>query len=187
MREFRIVGGVLVLLLIGWFAVSLIWRIGYQSAPDVLGLGSAFEGSLQLPAEKIAAAFEAARRRMLKVNDFGTTLRVAGDITGWFSFAATASITLIAGFFGRAPAAAGAAPSTDGLPAKSVRLIAFLAALAAVLTAFGNIAIAKSGEYYKRADAMRDLIVRSRAEVIDAKSADAAQAVLDNLALQISR
>jgi hypothetical protein len=187
MRGFRIVGIVLVIGLLAWVLAAAIWQLGYAPPPRVLGIGSAFEGSLQLPAEKITGAFEAARLRMLEANSWGTRFRLGGDIAGWLSFAATAAITLIVGFYGRMPGSAAGAPNTDGLPGRSVRLIGVLAALAAVLTACGNMASAKSGDYYKKADAMRDLIVRSRAEVIDAKSAEAAQAVLDNLALQTSR
>lgn len=187
MRVFRIFGLLLTAVLVVWIGAVAILQIGYHPTPSFLGLGSAFEGSLQLPAEKITAAFEAARSRMVSVNASGTWFRLTGDIAAWFSFAATAMITLIIGFYGRPAPAAGAAPDTEGLPARSIRLIGFLAALAAILTGFGNIAVAKSGDYYKRADGIRDLIVRARAEVIDAKSAEVAQAVLDNLALQIER
>jgi hypothetical protein len=186
-RVFRTIGVLLLLGLVAWVIAAAVWRLGYQAPPRVLGIGNAFEGNLQLPAEKITAAFEAARMRMLDVNSWGTWLRLAGDFGGWLSFAATAAITLIVGFYGRAPGAAGAVPNTEGLPGRSVRMIGLLAALAAVLTACSNMASAKSGDYYKRADTMRDIIVRSRAEVIDAKTAEAAQAVLDNLALQMSR
>jgi hypothetical protein len=187
MRAFRLVGFLLLILLFGWIGCTVLFQTGYQKPPTFLGLGSAFEGSLQLPVEKITAAFEAARSRMLAVNDRWTEFRIVCDVAGWLSFAATAAITLIVGFYGRPVPAAGAAPDTQGLPARSVRLIGVLAALAAILTGFGNLASVKSGDYYKRADTIRDLIVRSRAEVIDAKTAEAAQAVLDELALQASR
>jgi hypothetical protein len=51
---------------------------------------------------------------MLHVNEIGSHLRTAGDVAGWLSFAATSMITLIVGFFGRAPA-----PSTTcGTPGR---------------------------------------------------------------------
>jgi hypothetical protein len=187
MRAFRILGVLLFVGLLVWIVSSVSLQFGYRQSPGFLGLGSAFEGSLQLPAEKITAAFELARTRMLEVNSWGDRLRLAGDLAGWLSFAATAAITLIIGFYGRSPPPAGGTASTDGLPSSSLRAIGFLAALAAVLTASGNISIAKSGEYYKRADTIRDLVVRTRVEVIDAKTQEAAQAALDNLALQITR
>jgi hypothetical protein len=177
----------LVIALFIWIGVVLFLQLGYQATPTFAGFGSAFEGSLQLPAETIAAAFDAARLRMLDVNGYGTTLRLTGDIAGWLSFAATAAITLIVGFYGRSPPAAGAAPNIEGLPVISIRVIGCLAALAAILTAFGNIAAAKSGEYYKRADTIRDLIMRARVEVINASTPEAAQSVLDDLSLQIGR
>jgi hypothetical protein len=184
---FRVLGILLVLCLLGWiFAVSQ-FAIGVHPPPPVLGIGSSFEGNLQLPQTQITASFEAARNRMLEINGSGTKLRLAGDIAGWLSFAATSIITLIVGFFGRSPAGTNSAAETHGLPARSVRFIGLLAALAAVLTAFSNLSIAKSQDYFKRSDEVQALIVRSRAQVIDAKSATDAQAVLDNLLLQSNR
>jgi hypothetical protein len=187
MRIYRLLGLLLGIGLLGWIALELIAPVGYHSAPSVLGLGSAFEGNLQLPAEKIANAFENARQRMIEVNSWGTRFRVAGDIAAWLSFAATASITLIVGFYGRAPAAEGGAPDTTGLPSRGVRLIGFLAALAAVLTAVSSLAVAKSQDNFKHADELRALIVSARAQVIDAKTADDAQAILDDLVLKTLR
>jgi hypothetical protein len=57
-----------------------------------------------------------------------------------------------------------AALKTEGLPTKEPAFDRFLAALAAVLIAVCNIAVAKSEDYYKRADEIRDLIAR---EVLD--------------------
>jgi len=187
MSQFRIFGVLLIFALIAWIVAANQLAIGSHPPPKVLGLGNAFEGNLQLPATQITAAFDAARVHMLRVNGIGAWLRVAGDVAAWLSFAATAIITLIVGFFGRAPAAANATSDTEGLPARSVRFIGILAALAAVLTAFGNLAVAKSQDYFKRSDEVQALIVRSRAQVIDAKTAPDAQAVLDNLALQSNR
>jgi hypothetical protein len=187
MRNFRILGMLLIVGLVAWLFVGTNFPIGHHATPAVLGLGSAFEGNLQLPSEKITGVFDVARRHMLEVNTFGSNLRLAGDIAGWLSFAATAVITLIVGFFGRTLSSAGNTPNTEGLPTSSVRMIGFLAALAAVLTAFGNLSIAKSQDYFKRADETRDLIVHARAQVIDAKSADEAQAILDDLALKSKR
>ena len=170
MLTFRIIGVLLVLVLMVWFAAVMLVPLGDHPRPSVLGLGNAFEGNLQLPTETINSHFEAARQRMIAVNSWGTNLRRAGDLSGWLSFAATATITLIVGFFGRSPPAAGAAPNTDGLPSDSVRVIGFLAAVAAVLTAAGSLSIAKSQDYFKRTDEIRDLIVHDRAQMVDAKT-----------------
>lgn len=69
----------------------------------VLCLGGAFESNLQLPAGDIKAHFEAARTKMSNRADTGHLLRLVGDIAGWLSFAATSLITLVVGFYGRAP------------------------------------------------------------------------------------
>src|SRR4029077_17380619 len=115
-----------------------------------------------------------ARDRMLKVNSVGTKLHTAGDVAGWVTFAATALITLIVGFFGRAQQSNGVPAATEGLPARTVRLIGLLASIAAVTTAFSSIAIAKSQDYFTHADSVRDLIVHDRAQILDAKTADEA-------------
>jgi hypothetical protein len=187
MIEYRIAGISLIIGLVAWIIASFVFSIGYHPTPEVLGLGSAFDGSLQLPADTIKVSFEEARKRMLNVNSWGIGLRRSGDLAAWLSFAASASITLILGYFGRAPAAQGSPGSTDGLPQLSVRAIGSLAALAAVLTGFANLSVAKSQDYYKRADEVRALIIQARAQVIDAKSADEAQAVIDNLNLNSKR
>ena len=118
----RIAGLILVLGLIGWIGVVLVFQIGRHPAPEVLGLGSGFEGNLQLPAETIKSVFETVRLKMLATNDWGSSLRLGGDIAGWLSFAATAAITLIVGFYGRASASPTRPPTLkDFQPAASVR------------------------------------------------------------------
>lgn len=183
----RVVGAILVVGLVAWLVSSLAFPLGKHHTPEVLGLGDAFSGSSPLPAETIKTALEGARDRMLAVNATGNTLHLGGEIANWLSFAATAAITLIIGFYGRPPAAGGVAPNTEGLPGRAVRFVGFLAALAAVLTALGSLSIAKAQDQYKSADAIRDLLVQARAQVIDAKTSDDAQAVLDNLALKTGR
>lgn len=188
MNAFKVIGSLLFLVLIGWIVYVSTGGWSSHSAPQVLNLGNAFEGNLQLPAATIQAAFTTARERMLHVNSVGTTLHLAGGIAAWLTFAATASITLIVGFFGRAPQANPSAPvNTEGLPARTVRLIGLIASIAAVTTAFSSLAIAKSQDYFTKADTIRDLIVHDRAQVLDAKTADEAQAVLDDLSLKSAR
>ena len=112
---------------------------------------------------------------------------MAGDIAAWLTFTATSFITVIVGYFGRAPKNNQPQLHTEGLSARTVRLIGMLASIAAVMTAFSSLAIAKSQDYFNRADAIRDMIVHDRAQVLDAKDADQAQAVLDDLANKIAR
>jgi len=187
MKVWRVVGILLFGLLVAWVVAVVFFHVGQRPAPAVLGLGSAFEGNLQLPADKIAKAFAGARERMLGVNIAGSHLKLAGTIGAWLSFAATAAITLIIGFLGRPLPAPTGSVDTGGLPTSTARTIGLLAAAAAVLTAFSSLATAKADESFKHADALRDTIVQSRKAVIDAKSADEAQAVLDDLALKMAR
>jgi hypothetical protein len=187
MATFRIVGLLLFVGLLAWIVAETTFSFGHHPSPEVLGLGNAFEGNLQLPSERIRAAFDTARSAMLGVNVTGSRLRTAGDVAGWLSFVATALITLLVGFLGRPVPTAGSAPNTEGLPLSTARTIGTLAASAAILTAFANLAIAKSQDYFKHADEIRDLIVHARAQVIGASSADDAQAVLDDLELKSAR
>jgi hypothetical protein len=186
-RLWRVVGAILLVGLIAWLGLRLEFPLGNHPAPEVLGLGDAFSGSLQLPAETIKAALEAARNRMLSVNNTGNAMHIGGEIANWLSFGASAAITLVIGFYGRPPAAAGVAPNTEGLSVRAVRLVGIFAALAAVLTALGSLSLAKAQDEYKNADAIRDLLIQARAQVIDAATAEDAQAVLDNLALKSGR
>lgn len=80
MNAFKVVATLLFLVLAGRIAYTLPVLPPAPSAPQVLDLGSAFEGNLQLPAEKIQAAFSAARGHILKVNSVGTELHTAGNI-----------------------------------------------------------------------------------------------------------
>lgn len=183
MKVFQIIGVALLVGLVVWIVAVFAFSIGRQTVPDVLGLGSGFEGNLQLPAQDIIATLNAARDKMFGINAFGGVLRLLGDIAGWLSFAATAAITLIVGSYGRAPAAGGAPADTTGLPARSIRRIGFLAALAAMLTAFGSLAVVNSQDYIKRADTLHTALVSARADVTAAKTPDEAQAVLDRITL----
>lgn len=187
MNAFKAVSGVLLLLLCGWIIYYFASPSMHHPTPQVLDLGSAFEGNLQLPADKIQAAFAAARDRMLHLNSVGSDLHLAGDIAAWLTFTATSFITLIIGYFGRAPQSSQAQPDTEGLPARTVRVIGLLASIAAIMTAFSSLATAKAQDYFKSADAIRDMIVHDRAQLLDAKDADQAQAVLDDLANKIAR
>lgn len=181
MVRFQVLGGVLILLGISWVALTLLAPFGNQGVKALIGIEHAFDGDLKLPKETIEQRFDAARARMLAANESGVWWRNAGRAAGWASFAATSAITLIAGFFGRAPTASGENPNTSGLPAGIVRIIAFLAALAAVLTAAAGLTASSSQEYFSSADRYHEIIVQSRSLVLTAKTSAEAQDVLDDL------
>lgn len=187
MKNFKVVFFVLIVIMVAWICYWVVIPSFHHSTPQALELGNGFQGNLQLPAEKIQAAFASARDRMIRVNSTGTELHLAGEIASWVTFEATALITLIVGFFGKSPTTNTTQQDTGGLPSPAVRLIGFLAAFAAVTTAASNMAIVRSQDYFKHADEIRDLITHDRAQVLDAKDADQAQAVLDDLALKIMR
>jgi hypothetical protein len=187
MNGFKVVFFVLAAVLIAWIVYWCVTPALHHPVPQVFELGNGFEGNLQLPAERIQAAFSQARGHMLAVNTTGTRFEFAGEIIAWLSFAATAVITLIVGFHGRQPQPAESAVNTDGLPARAVRLIGILAAIAAISTAASSKASSEAQTLFKRADEIRELIVQDRGQVLDAKDASSAQAVLDDLALKSVR
>jgi hypothetical protein len=187
MNGFKVLFFVLLVVMVAWIFYWTVTPAYHHPIPQALELGNGFEGKLQLPVEKIQAAFSAARDRMLAVNSTGTKYHLAGEITAWATFIATALITLIVGFFGKTPQTNTTQQNTDGIPARAVRIIGLLAGIAAVTTAASNMAITKSQDYFKHADEIRDLIAHDRGQVLSAKDVDQAQAVLDDLALKIER
>jgi hypothetical protein len=186
MRGFRIFGGLLVLALLFWCARELLTYSHWKPDPAVLGLGNAFEGSPQLPKETIVAAVDAARARMHTLSEQGRWFALAGDVCAWLSFACTAAVTLIAGWFGRS-AAAGATPDTAGLPGGATRAVGLLAGLAAVLTAGGSLATNHAHDRFETATQAQGFINQSTKDIQGAKDPVEAQTVLDSLALKIGQ
>jgi hypothetical protein len=187
MRGFRVLSGFLFLALIVWCALAVTGGIGWRPSPEVLGLGNAFEGTDQLPKTTILAAIDAARGRMLALNAQGRWFSLAGEICLWLSFACTAGVTLIAGWFGRSAPAGGASPDTGGLPVSATRAVGLLAGLAAVLTAGGSLAANHSHDRYDGATKAQAIINQSTKDIQGAPDAATAQAVLDNLAVKIGQ
>lgn len=189
MRIARYIGIMLSIGLVIWVATSVWSYPNWRSAPGVMGLGEAFEGTAQLPKEEVERRREAAHDRMVAINDYGRWFSLAGDVCSWLAFACTAAITLIAGYYGRSPPAGGAAGTADtsGLSQGPTRMIAFVAALGAVLTAGGSLAANRGHENYDRADKARDLINQTVKSVQDAQSEREAQDALDEMDLKIAR
>jgi hypothetical protein len=186
MKPFRVVGWCLLLGFVAWLAFSLSKYPLGKAAPKLLGASTGFEGSAPLPDSEIKPHFERARARMLEVNSHGRALSIADSIASWASFLATASVTLILGYFGRRAPAANESADVSGLPARTGRLIGVLAALAAVLTAGGALAGNQARDDYEKASKAADLINATRAD-LKGTTPDEARAVLDKLDLEIGR
>ena len=187
----RVVAIALFAIGVAWIAVGLGRWAGLPPAPATVDFGPGFSGSAQLPMTQIVAAFEAATERSREANSTGRVFRIAGDMSVWLAFFASAAVTLILGWYGHAPANAAPLPAGSPPPRtvsrSAVRWIGGLAAVAAVLTASGNLAQSYAERQYKRADDIESLVVESRANVKDAETADDARAVLDHLQNQSSR
>lgn len=186
---FRIIGSILLIGLFAWMVISLSSYDGWRNTPEVVGLGKAFEGTVQLPRDEIERRWSTARQRMVEINEDGRWYSVVGDGSSWLTFACTAAITLIVGFYGRAPASVGvgAPPNLAGLPLGTTRIVGFLAALGAVLTAGSSLATNRGHEYYARADEAQALINQAVKAVHDATTEVEARDALDYMELKIAR
>jgi hypothetical protein len=186
MAFLRSLGPILLVILVAWVAWSLMNYQHWRPPPDILGVGNGFVGSDQLSAEEIRTTVDAARARVIEINQTGRWLLFGGDICVWLSFACTAAITLIAGWFGRAPAA-GVSPDTARLSPGPTRIIGVLAALAAVLTGAGTMATDRGHNQYDRArQAQTEVNVAVKA-INDSTSADEARSALDSLKLKVGQ
>jgi hypothetical protein len=184
MRGLRLLGIGLLVIFIAWVAETIVTYDHWRKPPEVLGLGSAFEGSTQLPTEEIKKAVEEARTRMIEINQRGRWFTLAGDISAWLAFGCTAAVTLIAGWLGRSPGTGSTTPDTGGLPPGPTRAISLLAALAAVLTAGGTMAMDRGHTQFDKAKQAQALVNQSIKAVLEAKTADEARTVLDDLKLK---
>ena len=185
----RVGGWILVGLLVAWIAYDILFAgVGLRPPPRVIGFGSDAAGDLALPLEQINEAIDTARRRMTDVNGTGRLLVLGETIATWLSFATMAAVTLIAGYHGHAPSNGAPGGGQPGpLPTGAARRIAFLAALAAVLTGAGQLAGNQGRDAYDKADRVALLINQSRQQLVAAHTAAEEQAVLDNLLLKAAR
>jgi hypothetical protein len=178
------------LLLLAGLAVWIVWSVSpyhhWQAVPQILG-GSGFEGNAQLPAIEIREQLDRARTRVTEINQRGRWFVLAGDICTWLSFACTAAVTLIAGWFGRTAKPPGRAPDTAGLPPRTARTVGLLAGLAAVLTAGGSMASERGHTQYDRAKQAQASINVSVKTIGDSKTVEDARAALDDLKLKIEQ
>jgi hypothetical protein len=181
------IGVFLFVALVAWIVFSVTTGGLLYPKVSLLGLGNSFEGNLALPKEKIDAAFEAYRVRVLSTAERASYFKLGGEVASWMAFFATAAITLIAGWYGQAPANAtgGGTSAASGLPPKAMRLVAMLAALSAVLTATGGLASQQGQSLNSWARDRQHDFIRARNDVVAAKTSQDAQTVLDDLELSL--
>ena len=156
---------------------------GIRETSGILGFGSGATGTTHLPLDQVENAIEVVRQRMIDANSTGAIFAVVDDVLGWLSFATTSTITLIAAFVLRSPGA----PSDAQETARGVRLIVFLAALAAVLTCASSLTSAAAQTHYLRADTIRLDLTEARREILEANNAAEEREILDGLLLSSRR
>jgi hypothetical protein len=187
MRLFR---AIFIVLLIGLCLTLLVWgRRPLPPAPVDLGIDRGFSGDLMLSKAQIESALSQARTTMLADHQTGLRLKWGGDLSALLAFLATSAVTLILGWWGRAPRAGEPDPATSppSVPLRAARWIGFLAAIAAVATGFGHFAAESAQTHFSSADRLRDQLDQTRKDVVTARSAEEARAALDKLATQIGR
>ncbi len=182
----KLLGFALLITLAAWIGLSVSGQLaGPRLAPRILPVGSAFEGSVQLPKEDIDREFNAASARMDKTYQRSEAYRTASEIVDWCSFLCTALITLLAGYFGVQMQSAGSTPDVKtivaGRSAGFARTVGLLAGLAAVMTGASSRAKTYSEESYKSATEMRDTLATLRKNILDAKDAPTARSFLDSV------
>ena len=185
--SFHFIGIFLIIGLLCFIAYRIYFLQTYES-PDILSIGDAFEGNLQLPIEVVMAKINAAHDVMLSKAIIGQNLQWLGEITTWLSFLATAIITLIMGGSGRTIPTNLAQPTKDemhGFTNKTVRIIGILAALSAIFTATGNLSASQAQIYIKKAETLCNFIRIARSEISKAPTATDAEAVLDDLDIKV--
>jgi hypothetical protein len=185
-NAFRPVGLTLLLLAVVVAAVYGPWpetREGVRVPP--IGLG--FEGSLQIPEAELRAEIGYATERAMELNSKGRSFINLGSTLSWISFFCTSAITLVLGFFGRAPAVAGQPPETTGLGRVPTRVVGLLAAAAAVLTAAGSLVKDEGQIRYVASDRAVAVIEMARDDLTKSETATEQRDVLRELRRQIDR
>lgn len=184
MRYLLILTGVALLIAgLAWIAWDAVSGSSPRRHLDVVTTSAGFEGNAQLPAHEIEGALSQAKEniksRVACSEWYGTLARYAD----WTAFILTGVITIIGGVLGLVPTPPGA-PNVADVVARSAhlgRLVAILAACAAVLTATGSRSQATADALFEIAQDMQKTAVSVRRDVHDAKDEATARAALDQL------
>jgi hypothetical protein len=186
----RVLGGLLIAALVLWVGSALVTRSFWRATPQVLSVGSGFEGSLKLPQEEIDAGLNDGRSAVARKNKTANWFATAAMVSSWVAFFLTSLITLVAGYQGVVSADPSGVDVPDLLKnrsAKFARRVGLLAAGAAVCTALNGRAAADAERSYKAADDLQRRVTQARKSILDAPTADEAQAVLDQLRQETAR
>lgn len=180
----RTLGLLLLILGLGW----IVWDRAAGFPPprrlDLVTNVVGFEGSAKLPADQIEASLNEAKAKVdskVACSDWYASYARGAD---WAAFLLTATITLIGGFLGMGPGQAGGSPPMEEVARRSAwlgRVVAILAALAAVVTAGGAKLQTTSEALFKNAQDMRRTALAVQKDVNDAKTEGDARVVLARL------
>lgn len=154
---------------------------------DFVGYGHGFDGDTKLPRETIQKALQEARESMKARVKTSQWLSAAQMALQWSGFCLGGLVTVIAGYHWQSESkglALADLKKAFGRKAKSLRFVGIISALATVLT----VAAAKTGEasasFWDRAKETQARLNTAVADLQKAKTAEEAQAVLDDLSVR---
>jgi hypothetical protein len=177
--------GLVLLVAVASYGAYLLWTHRFvRATPQVLGVGSGFEGNAQLPKEEIDAVIGAGRQKVAAKNTVGNRFALLGTLAEWLTFLLSSVITLLAGYQGINSTDDTAKATIESLKARSTRfarIVGTTAAAAAVSTALAGRATTAADGYYKAADELQRKLTSARRQVLEAKSATDAAVILDQL------
>lgn len=173
--------------LVAGVAIFLFTEKPQRHNLDFAGYGHGFDGDSKLPREKIQAALEEARDSMRSRVKTSQILGNVQIVLQWAGFFLGAVVTVIAGYHWQTTAEDMKLTELKkalGRNAKSMRYMGVMSGLAAVLT----VAAAKTGDaattFYERAKETQGRLNAATSDLQNAKDAEEAQAVLDDLAVR---
>lgn len=170
-----------------WVASAVIaveWR---RDTPKIFQIGSGFQGSSF--AKQLDTEITRGKEVMTLLNDKGNGFALAGDIADWISFGITSFIALIVGYHGK---------SYDGenIPElkmkntklrKTMKVLGFLGALAAVMTGVGSRLDSTATKAYEQCDGLYEHIKNARNSMTLVSESSEAQEIIEALKIQIDR
>lgn len=182
-------GGILILSLIIWIIISLSNGLWLRQPPKILGVDSGGISELHMDKNEFDTVFAESKWKMQKANKIGNFFNICEKIVRWLAFFASSSITLIAGFYGHQQKDNQKTPNNKekNIPQKAMRIMGFLAAISAVLTASSSLLNTESNTYYEKSDHIYQLIVDYRKQILEADNAEDENNLLNRLLIEVNR
>jgi hypothetical protein len=178
------------LLFFGLLSVGLIWIVYSNTQedriaePGIIAFDPGFDGRLALPPREINEALDKGLTAVRTAIEQSAKFKFWSKAGAWLAFAASGAVTLLMGWFAQ-PDAAKAGNKGAGVPKRTARATAVMAAIASVSTAGGALAGDEAAGLRLRASEQHKLIIEARASLASAKTAEEAKSILQDLELNL--